>query len=112
MTSPITAEARAKRLLPDLMDMIFHDGASLGEMEAFIASAIREAEDAALERAADVVRTELEAIKRIISDEVDVEESAGAKAAVAQVGLLIFDFARECEADIRSLKSTKETGHE
>lgn len=83
MTSPITAEERARALVQKLERDDAWDDLLPEEMAPLIASAIREAEDAALERAA-----------------LHAEDQS------------IHPLAEIIGKAIRSLKSTKETGHE
>jgi hypothetical protein len=52
----MTPEEKAKALLADIMDLIFHDGAEMETMQSRIAQAIRDAEDAAYERAALIAK--------------------------------------------------------
>lgn len=48
----MSPEERAAALRERVMEAVFHDGRELDEIDALIATAIREAEDAAYERAA------------------------------------------------------------
>lgn len=104
MTSPITAEGRAKATAKaaNVQFKATMSGEQWAGCTDLIASAIREAEDAALERAA----------AHCVKAGHSIAESAASnrEEEIAFVGAVLA--ARACAERILALKSTKETGHE
>jgi hypothetical protein len=120
MTSPITAEERAKGLYPAIATALAQAGAihdyegPIKDLQSSIASAIREAEDAALERAGIAARRQaLEEAAQICDAEVAYwgDAKTCSPKVVGMVASQIRGLkGRDFSAD--PLKSTKETGHE